>query len=79
MFYFKPKDKKKNKKKIMRSKIDGYKDIHTWSEKNNYKIDICCYTYFVCVFKESKFFQIYSVYIENESLTETKKNLHIPV
>lgn len=73
------KTKKKIKKKIMRSKIDGYKDIHTWSETNNYKIDIRCYTYFVCVFKESKFFQIYSVYIENESLTETKKNLHIPV
>lgn len=70
MFYFKRKDKKKN---IMRSKIDGYKDIHTWSETNNYKIDIRCYTYFVCVFKESNFFQIYSVYIENESLTETKK------
>lgn len=73
------KTKKIKNKKIMRSKIDGYKDIHTWSETNNYKIDIRCYTYFVCVFKESKFFQIYSVYIENESLTETKKNLHIPV
>lgn len=65
-------------KKIMRSKIDGYKDIHTWSETNNYKIDIRCYTYFVCVFKESKFFQIYSVYIENESLTETKKKPSYP-
>lgn len=78
MFYFKRKDQKKKEKK-MRSKLDGYKDIHTQSETNNYKIDIRCYTYFVCVFKESKFFQIYSVYIENESLTETKKNLHIPV
>lgn len=29
--------------------------------------------------KKANFFQIYSVYIENESLTETKKNLHIPV
>lgn len=55
MFYFKRKDKKK--KKIMRSKIDGYKDIHTWSETNNYKIDIRCYTYFVCVFKKANFFK----------------------
>lgn len=54
MFYFKRKDKKKII--IMRSKIDGYKDIHTWSETNNCKIDIRRYTYFVCVFKESKFF-----------------------
>lgn len=44
------------KKKIMCSKIDGYKDIYIWFEINNYKIDICCYIYFVCVFKESKFF-----------------------
>lgn len=55
MFYFKCKDKKK-KKNIMCSKIDGYKDIYIWFEINNYKIDICCYIYFVCVFKESKFF-----------------------